>query len=113
MTLREKFVARFDEETAKAIEEASLSHQTDTDWSSAGTQKPGSDAFKTHLRVCVGYECMSREMFRQHHGIKPPWEKIKQWIIDEADLLNHDGGGDPLMEVNHHFDFLRTKPTNN
>lgn len=44
---------------------------------------PGSDFFKWALCICIGYECMEKEDYRNHHGTVTPWEDLKKWIINE------------------------------
>jgi hypothetical protein len=88
--LREKFVTRFNEEDAKAIEAAANMHENGVH------NNPGSDPFRWAICICIGFECMSKDSYREYHGIKSPWTEIHQWIKDEANLSEHDGDVDYL-----------------
>jgi hypothetical protein len=91
MSVREKFVARFSESEALAIEAAADEHGN-----GINDQRRGSDPFKWALLIAIGYECASRESFREHHKITAPWDDLRQWMRDEADLASHDGDCDYL-----------------
>lgn len=91
MTIRDNFVARFGEEQAAAIEQAADMHK---DWRS-GNEK-GSDPFRFAVVICIGFECMSKDSYREYHGITAPWADLHQWIKDHGDLAHHDGDCDYL-----------------
>ena len=55
-----------------------------------------SDLFRWAICIVIGYQCAEVEAYREAHGIKAPWEEIRQWIKREGDLANHDGDLDYL-----------------
>lgn len=85
MTVRVSFVARFGEEDATRIEEASLQHLEDPH----KTDSWGSDPFRYHFMNAIGHECVGR--YRHHHGIIATERDMKDWCKAEANLLEHDG----------------------
>ncbi len=85
ISTRESFVKRFNEETAQAIEAAADEHKNGVH------DRAGSDPFRWAIAICLGYECMSKESYRNYHGITPPWDDLKAWIKTDGDLVNHDG----------------------
>lgn len=91
MTIRDKFVEKFSEEEACKIEEAANSH-----FNGVNDQNKGTDPFKWVLLMGIGYQCMEVKSFREWHTIITPWDELKQWIKDEADLGTHDGDYDFL-----------------
>ena len=56
----------------------------------------GSDPFKWVLLVAIGFECMSVDSFREFHGITLPFDEVKDWIRNFAELGSHDGDCDYL-----------------
>jgi hypothetical protein len=84
-SIRELFVIKFGEDEAKAIEEAANSHKNGVH------DNKGTDPFKWALLICIGYQCMEVESYREHHIIKTEWATLKQWIKNHADLSSHDG----------------------
>jgi len=92
MGLREKFVARFGEDDAKAIEAAADRHVL-KDGADART---GSDPFRWALVICIGYQCMEIEGYRKEHNIVSEWIDLQDWIIRNAELKDHDGGFDAI-----------------
>lgn len=88
MSIRKKFVARFGEQQAIAIEAAANEHMNGIH------DNPGSDRFRWAIAICLGYECMSKQSFREYHGITASWELLRQWIKDEGNLAEHDGDVD-------------------
>lgn len=91
MSTRESFVEHFGEEQAQAIEKACYSHNTDH-----LDHNPGSDSFRYAIAICIGFQCMEVDGYREHHGITAPWVDLHQWIIDHGELRHHDGGIDWL-----------------
>jgi hypothetical protein len=90
VTVRESFVARFGEDQAVAIENASRDHMT-MDSSIHAEDSLGSDPFKYHFLNAVSYECISRPRFREHHGITADLDAMRDWALTEGDLGGHDG----------------------
>jgi phosphomannomutase len=90
-TIRTKFVSAFDEETAAAIEAAANEHANGTN-----SENKGTDPFKWALLIVIGYECASKNSYREYHGIKAEWSLLKAWIKEHADLASHDGDCDYL-----------------
>lgn len=88
--VREAFVADFGETEAAAVEAAAESHKNGVH------DKPGSDYFRWALAIAIGYECMSKDSYREHHGISVEWSVLRPWIRDHGDLANHDGDSDYL-----------------
>jgi hypothetical protein len=91
VSIRDAFVARFGEDEAIRIEGAAEGHAN-----GINNERVGSDPFKWALLICIGYECMSKDSYREHHGIEAPWADLKAWIIEHADLASHDGDCDYL-----------------
>lgn len=90
MSIRESFVEHFKEEDARAIESAAREH------SNGVHDKPGSDHFRWAIAICIGYECMEVDTYRDYHGVTASWPDLKQWIKDHANLADHDGDVDYL-----------------
>lgn len=90
-SIRDGFVAEFGEDEALRLEAAANGHES--------PKNKGSDPFKWVLVICIGYQCMELDKYRQHHGIKASWENLRQWIIDNAKLGTHDGDYDPVTAL--------------
>ena len=90
MTTRQKFVEVFGEEQAQRIEAAAKEHENGVH------DNKGSDPFKWALLICIGYQCISSTQYREYHGIKLSWKRVKKWIKENADLGSHDGDCDYL-----------------
>jgi hypothetical protein len=88
MSIREKYVAEFGEEQAKALEQAADTHKNGIH------DNKGSDPFKWAILIAIGYECSTRDAFKEYHGISVPTEKWKQWVKEHAELSSHDGDCD-------------------
>jgi hypothetical protein len=91
MSIREQFIRVFGEEQADRIETAAREHGNGTNDANLG-----SDPFKWALCICIGYQCMEVDRYRDHHGITAPWEDLKAWMVEHADLGTHDGDVDYL-----------------
>ena len=90
MSIRDSFVTRFGTEQADNIEMAAIDHMNGIH------DNPGSDPFKWALLICIGYQCISREEFRNYHRITVPLEEVKMWALEEGQLNTHDGDYDVL-----------------
>ncbi len=90
-SVRDAFVAKFGEADASAIEAAADGHSN-----GINSENKGSDPFKWALLICIGYECMSKDGYREHRGITTPWADLKPWIIEHGELATHDGDSDYL-----------------
>lgn len=92
VSVREKYVAEFGEESAAALEAAAEDHAN-----GPNSENRGSDPFKWVLLICIGYQCAEVDRYRESHGIaSPDWETLRQWIIDHGELASHDGDCDYL-----------------
>ncbi len=91
MTTREAFIKEFDEKNARALETAADSHLFDM---SGHAGQKGSDDFKWVLITCISFQCAERHA--AYHGISIPWQTLRVWIKQHADLRNYDGGFDAL-----------------
>ena len=98
MSIRESFVDRFGADQADAVVAAADEHANGIH------DDRGSDPFKWAIAICIGYECVSKDSYRDHHGITAPWEAIRQWIKDHADLGSHDGDVDYLSMLAGRYD---------
>ena len=94
MSIREHFVKQFGEPDAAAIEAAAQEHADDIN-----SKDKGSDLFRWAITICIGYECMSKDSYRDYHCITAPWNDLRQWIIDHGDISNHDGDSDYLAAL--------------
>lgn len=92
MSTRESFVTRFGESQAASIEAAADMHRAEL----LEGDKAGSDPFRDAIVICVGFECMSLDSYRDHHGITPSWIDLRDWIRSEGNLGDHDGPVDYL-----------------
>mgnify|MGYP001612345217 CR=1 FL=1 len=90
-SIRAKFVRDFDEATAAKIEAAAIEHSN-----GINSARKGDDPFKWALLVAIGYQCMEKPNYREHHGIKPSWAHLKAWIKKNARLDIHNGDCDYL-----------------
>ena len=93
MTMRDDFIATFGIENTEAIERAADSHANDV------TRRWGSDRFRWALVMCLGYQCMSKPEYREHHGITAPWDALDAWMQTperRAWFADHDGECDYL-----------------
>ena len=85
MSTRESFVKHFGEAQARAIENAALMHQNGIH------DRRGSDPFRWAICICIGFQCMEVDRYRESHGITALWDDIETWIKDHGDLAHHDG----------------------
>lgn len=88
MSIRESFVSMFGEDQAVRIEEAALQHMngmgqvhSQDSW--------GSDPFRYMILGAIGWECVTR--FAEFHGITIDPVAFQLWVLDHADLHEHDG----------------------
>lgn len=87
--VRDKFVARFGEDNAAAVERAADGHKNGVH------DNPGSDPFKWALLICIGFQCMTD--YQKGHEIDLPTEPVlRSWVRQNADLVSHDGDYDYL-----------------
>jgi hypothetical protein len=93
MTVRDSFVETFGEEAAQAVEDAAQGHENGVH------DNRGSDPFKWAIAICIGYECMSKDDYREWHGFTPEWESVKNWIKEHGELGTHDGDVDYISLV--------------
>lgn len=106
MSIRELFAKEFGEREADRIEASAEGHANGTN-----SENRGDDPFKWALLICIGFECMSKDKYREHHGIKTPWNELRQWIIDHADLASHNGDCDYLCALSGGYDeFVKPEP---
>lgn len=91
MGIRDNFIKHFGEEEAANIEQAAREHANEIN-----SANLGSDDFRWAVCICLGYECMSVDGYREYHGITIPWEQLDKWIIAHAQLDEHDGDLDYL-----------------
>lgn len=84
------FAERFGQDQADAVMQAAESHQNGVH------DNRGADPFKWAICICIGYECMTVDRYRQHHGITADPDEIKTWVYENADLGTHDGDVDYL-----------------
>lgn len=89
VSIRVAFAKKFGESQAAAIEHAAQGHEN-----GVNSARKGSDPFKWALLICIGYECISKDGYRKHHGITAPWAEIKAWIKKHGSLASHDGDCD-------------------
>lgn len=94
MSVRDKFVGCFGEAEACAIERAAVEHGNDIN-----DRNKGSDPFKWALLIAIGYQRMSADSYREYHQITSPWDELKLWIKQHAELGSHDGDCDYLCAV--------------
>jgi hypothetical protein len=90
MTTRTSFVETFGEEEATRVEDAAESHLEDF------YSTRGSDYFRWCICICLGFQCMEVDRYREYHGIIAPWSALKTWVKEHGDLANHDGDVDTL-----------------
>ena len=101
-SIRPLFVKEFGEDQAFAIEKAAEEHDNEVH------PKRGKDPFKWALLICIGYECLEKEKYREHHGINVPFTELKEWIKEVADLRSHEGDVDYLsLFCGKYSEFIR------
>jgi hypothetical protein len=91
MTIKTAFAERFGQDQACAIQAAAEEHEN-----GINSANKGDDPFKWALLTAIGYECMSKDSYREYHGISAPWDEVRQWMKDHADLGSHNGDSDYL-----------------
>ena len=105
-SVRESFVEHFGEEEAARVEAASRSHRD-----AHCAHKEGSDPFKYHICICIGFQCM--DVHRGGHGFVASWEELKAWIKEHGELASHDGDVDYLaLFCGAYNEFMPKKETN-
>ncbi len=105
MSIRDAFAERFGKDQADAIVAAAESHENGTN-----SENKGADPFKWALLIAIGYQCSEVDRYRDHHGITAPWDDVKQWIVDNADLGSHDGDCDYLCAFGGGYaDFVKAE----
>lgn len=90
MSIRKAFVKEFGEETAAAIEQAAEFHENGMH------PDQGNDPFKWAILLAISYQCFEVDGYRKHHGIKPSYAKIKNWLIKNGHLDSYNGDFDYL-----------------
>jgi hypothetical protein len=95
----------FGEDTAAKIEAAASEHSN-----GVNSKKKGDDPFKWALLICIGYECMEKPTYRNSHGIKPAWSKLKAWIKKNGELHSHNGDCDYLSMMCGTYNEFMPKP---
>lgn len=90
-SVRLSFEKRFGVKEAQAVFRAASEHSN-----GINDANLGSDPFKWALLMCIGYQCCEIDSYREHHGIKAPWDELKTWMIEEGELASHDGDSDYL-----------------
>lgn len=104
--IRRLFVKKFGEAQAKAVEAAAESHAN-----GVNSKNRGGDEFKWALIICLGFECLSRDAFREYHGIESSWEELDSWIIAFGDLGSHTGDVNYLSMLTGEYDKYLEKET--
>ncbi len=89
MSVRADFVVCFGEEQAARIEAAAEEHAN-----GINDVNRGSDPFKWALLITIGYQCIEIDRYRAYHEITAPWDDVRRWIVDHAQLGEHDGDMD-------------------
>jgi hypothetical protein len=106
MSIRESFVEHFGEADAYAVECAAAEHMNPYN-----SERKGDDHFLWAIVICIGSECMSR--YSDYHGIKAPWEEVRAWIKNHANIGEHIGDIDYLaMFVGLYQEFIPNLPNN-
>ena len=100
MSVRSIYAYAFGAEQADAVEAAAAKHKNGVH------DDPGSDPFRWALAICLGYECLSKDSYREHHGITVPWDVLRPWIRNHGDLANHDGDVDYLTLFTGGYDYF-------
>jgi len=90
-SVKESFIKKFGKEEAEKIEKAAQEHEN-----GVNNGNKGRDPFKWAILICLGYECISKDGYRDYHGITTPWPELKKWIKRSAKLHTHDGDCDYL-----------------
>ena len=91
MSIRDSFVEEFGEEQARCIEAAANHHNYVGMYNNKG-----SDPFKWAILVCISYQCMEIEEYRNNHGITVPFEQLQNWAVTKGNLNKYDGDYDSL-----------------
>lgn len=104
-SIRAAFADRFGKDQATAIYAAAVGHGN-----GINDKNKGDDPFKWALLVCIGYECMSKDRYREHHGITAPWPELEAWIIEHGDLASHTGDCDYLALFSGAYDKFVGQP---
>jgi hypothetical protein len=92
--MRARFVERFGEEAAAIVEAAANGHSN-----GINSENTGSDPFRWALLICIGYECMSVDRYRQYHDFTPAWADVDAWMKEPEQreaFREHDGDSDYL-----------------
>jgi hypothetical protein len=92
--IREKFVKDFGEEQAQMIEQVANSHAN-----GVNDRNKGKDPFKWALLICIGYQCMEKQSYRNYHQISISWNILKKWIKNYGELSSHNGDCDYLALI--------------
>lgn len=90
MTVRHSFVEHFGEEQAVKVEESALTHMRDVS-ESHKNDKWGDDPFQYHLLTCIAFDCFTKPMNREYHGITVPLDELKAWVLEYGDLYSYAG----------------------
>lgn len=108
--LRDAFVARFGEHEATVMEAALKYHQAQGQI--LPDKRVGSDPFAFAVVHCIGWECFTRDSFRQEHGFTVPAEELKSWLIEHGNLADYDGEPDWLAALAGCYDeYVGRKPS--
>ena len=107
-SIRESFVEHFCEEEATKLEIAALGHAN-----GVNSQNKGSDSFKWVVLICLGYQCVELEGYREYHKITTDWDDFKKWVKQHANLDKHDGDCDYLALFSGVYDEFVEKQVHN
>lgn len=90
MSIRAAFAGKFGEDQAAMIEAAAVQHVN------SAHDDRGSDPFKWAIAICIGYECMTVDRYRDYHGITADAGELKAWVREHGGLASHNGDVDYL-----------------
>ena len=93
MSIRESYVEHFGESEAVLLEMAAEVHKNGVH------DDKGSDAFKWVVAICIGYQCVEKEEYREWHKIGVEFEVFRQWVKEFGELGSHDGDVDYISAL--------------
>ena len=100
---KDSFIAQFGAEEAERIMCAAEMHMNGIH------DEAGTDVFRWAILICIGYECMEIEHYRNYHNITTPWQELKEWIKTYANITSHDGDVDYLAFAAGAYDEFLTE----
>ncbi len=94
-TLQQSFEQCFGEDETQRILAAAEEHANEPN-----SENRGDDWFRWAFLICVRYQCVEKDSYREHHGIRSDAQELRDWALDWAwAFKEHNGDCDWLAAM--------------